>query len=293
MKLKVLMLCMALALLAGPALAQPDQQLTGIWTEWDSADQGQQAASRGLSQTAAYSEFAQYYSMESGAPSGQAEGVERFDIAGQQPTTLYVGGEEQRAVPYSQAQAYATFTGGNALWIQGTNSWTQYAQVPQGSYLSLIATTPTGGNGYLYEIYPNGRLERSYYYFYSPYTRINFYADTIGQHILLFSLNNQVSNGVIVDVTGYTPAPVPGPAPSPTPSGRARINIISDTLTGYEVYVDDIYQFTEGQGGIPDGYSSFTVTGNRNHKITIRKGGYYYSQTRYFPAGGVYTLRIS
>ena len=121
-----------------------------------------------------------------------------------------------------------------------------------------------------------------------PYVEVSL--DTIGQHILLFSLNNQVSNGVIVDVRGYIPGPAPGPTPAP--SGRARINIISDSLTGYEVYVDDVYQFTEGQGGIPDGYSSFTVTGNRNHKITIRKGGYYYSQTRYFQNGKEYTLRI-
>jgi hypothetical protein len=72
----------------------------------------------------------------------------------------------------------------------------------------------------------------------------------------------------------------------------ARINIVSSSLTGYEVYVDDIYQFTEGQGGVPDGYSSFTVTGNANHKITIRKGGYHYSETKFFQAGVPYTLNI-
>jgi hypothetical protein len=284
LKLNVLMLCIALALLMGSALAQP---ISGTWSEGALTDQGQQAASQNPQQT---TQYAQYYRMDSGASSGQSEGVEQFNIAGQQPTTLLVGGQEQRSIPYNQAQAYATFSGGNALWIQGSTSWTQYAQVPQGSYLSLIATTNSGGNGYLYEIYPNGRLERSSYYFFSPYTRINFYADTIGQHILLFSLNNQVSNAVIVDVTGYVPGPMPGPTPSP--SGKAKINIVSDSLTGYEVYVDDVYQFTEGQGGIPDGYSSFTVPGNRNHKITIRKGGYYYSQTRYFASGREYTLRI-
>lgn len=281
------MLCIALTLLIGSTFAQ---QITGTWSEQALTDQGLQAtqqATQQVSQQASQqtAQYAQYYRMDS----GQEEGTEQFSIAGQQPSTLYVGGQEQRAVPYNQYQTYATFTGGNALWIQGTNSWTQYARVPQGSYLSLIATTPRGGSGYLYEIYPNGRLERSSYYFYSPYTRINFYADTIGQHILLFSVNNQVSNGVIIDVTGYTP----GPAPGPSPTGRARINIISSTLRGYDVYVDDVYQFTEGQGGVPDGYSSFTVTGNRNHKITIQRGGYYYSQTRYFTSGREYTLRIS
>jgi hypothetical protein len=283
LKFKVLMLCLALALLAGPTFAQ---QITGNWSEQAIGGQAPQAA---VAATAAQTtQYSQYYRMEAGPAAQQAE---QYSITGQQPSTLYVGGQQQMAIPYSQAQAYTTFTGGDALWIQGTSSWTQYAQVPQGSYLSLIATTSTGGNGYLYEIYPNNRLDKNSFYFYSPYTRINFYADTIGQHVLLFTLNNRVSNGVIIDVTGYTPAPVPVPAPVPT--GRARINIISSTLRGYDVYVDDVYQFTEGQGGVPDGYSSFTVTGNRNHKITIQRGGYYYSQTRYFTAGREYTLRLS
>lgn len=286
MKLKVLMLCIALALLVGSTFAQP---ITGTWSEQAVSGQVQQAtAAPQAMQATQTSQYAQYYRMQEGPVSGQAE---QYNIAGQQPSTLYVAGKQQMAIPYSQAQSYATFTGGNALWIQGTNSWTQYAQVPQGSYLSLLATASNSGNGYLYEIYPNNRLERSSFYFFAPYTRINFYADTIGQHILFFVLNNQVSNGVIIDVTGYTPGPAPGPGPMP--SGRARINIISDTLRSYEVYVDDVYQFTEGQGGIPDGYSSFTVTGDRSHKITIRKGGYYYSQTRYFTAGREYTLRLT
>lgn len=278
------MLCIALALLTGPTFAQ---QITGTWSEQAIGGQGQQATAAATATQP--TQYAQYYRMDEGAATQQQ--AEQYSIAGQQPSTLYVGGQQQMAIPYNQAQAYATFTGGNALWIQGTNSWTQYAQVPQGSYLSLIATTSRGGNGYLYEIYPNNRLERSSFYFYSPYTRINFYADTIGQHILLFSLNNQVSNGVIIDVTGYTPGPAPGPGPMPT--GRARVNIISSTLRGYDVYVDDVYQFTEGQGGVPDGYSSFTVTGDRSHKITIRRGGYFYSQTRYFAAGREYTLRLT
>lgn len=280
------MLCIALALLAVPTFAQP---ITGTWSEQAVSGQAQQAvAAPQTMQATQTSQYAQYYKTGEGPVSSQAE---QYNIAGQQPSTLYVAGQKQMAIPYSQAQTYATFTGGNALWIQGTNSWTQYAQVPQGSYLSLIATTSNSGNGYLYEIYPNNRLERSSFYFFAPYTRINFYADTIGQHILFFVVNNQVSNGIIIDVTGYTPGPVPGPVPMP--SGRARINIISNTLKAYDVYVDDVYQFTEGQGGIPDGYSSFTVTGDRNHKITIRKGGYFYSQTRYFTAGREYTLRLS
>lgn len=279
MRLMVLMLCLMMALMSVPSHAQ---QVVGSWSE-----EAVEEPPADLSPASI--QFEQYYQTESG---GQIAGAERYSISGQEPKMLYIG-PEQKSISYSQYQTYATVTGGNALWIQGAGSWTQYAQVPLGSSLSLIATTPMGGSGYLYEIYPSGELDKNYYYFY-PSTRIGFYADTIGQHILLFAANNQASNAVIIDVVGYYPGPGPSPIPIPTPSyGKAKINIISSWLKGYEVYVDDVYQFTEGQGGIADGYCSFTVTGNANHKIAIRKGGYFYSQTRSFAAGREYTLRIN
>jgi hypothetical protein len=242
-----------------------------------------------------YSEYAQYFRMDAGAPSGgdQLTDAVSYDIRGQEPSTLYVGGQQQKAVSYSQIQPYATFTGGNTLWIQGAGSWTQYVQVPQGASLSLIASTPTGGNAYFYEIYPKGKLDKKSYYF-SPYNRLGFYADDPGQHVLLFVINNQASNSVIIDVNQYYPGPIyTGPGYSGMNPGNAKVNIISNTVTGYDVYVDDVYQFTEGDGGVPDGRSSFVITGDTTHKISIRKGGYRYTQSKYFSSGREYTLMIN
>lgn len=105
-------------------------------------------------------------------------------------------------MPYSQyQQSYATYTGGNSLWIQGATSLTQYVTVPQGSSLSLIAISQTGGNGYLYEIAPSNKLIANSYYFY-PYNQMDFYADAIGQYILLFIIDDKVSNAVVIDVVG-------------------------------------------------------------------------------------------
>jgi hypothetical protein len=228
--------------------------------------------------------------MDSGAPSsgGQVTDAVSYDITGQEPSTLYVGGQLQKAVSYSQMQPYETFTGGNTLWIQGTDSWTQYVKVPQGARLSLIASTPYGGSTNFYEIYPNGNLDKKSYYF-SPYNQISFYADDPGQHVLLFVINNQASNSVIIDVVQYYPGPIyPG-----TSMQNAKVNIISYSLMGYDVYVDDVYQFTEGDGGVPDGRSSFVVTGDTTHKISIRKGGYRYTQSKYFSSGREYTVMIN
>jgi hypothetical protein len=280
LKFKIGMLFVVIALMTGLTVAQ---DMKGSWREEPEAGQSQ------LQQVSL--DFTQFYST---APGGPEKGAEQFSLTGQQPTTLYMGGPDQKAVGYSQLQSYSAFTGGNSLWIQGASSWTQYAQVPQGSHLSLIAMTPGGGYGYLYEIYPSGRLDRSYNYFYPATTRIHFIADEIGQHVLLFMVNNFASNAVIIDVQKQYHGPKPGPGPGPSPSfGQAKINIVSSWLTGYDVYVDGVRQFTEGQGGIPDGSSSVPVTGNANHKIEIRKGGYRYSQTRYFQAGVTYTLQIN
>ena len=234
--------------------------------------------------------------MDSGATSsgGQVTGAVSYDITGQEPSTLYVGGQLQKAVSYSQMQPYETFTGGNTLWIQGIGSWTQYVQVPQGARLSLIASTPSGGNADFYEIYPDGiRLDKKSYYF-STYNRIGFYADDPGQHVLMFVNNNQASNSIIIDVAQYYPGPIyPGPVYPGTGAGNAKINIISNSLMGYDVYVDDVYQFTEGDGGVLDGRSSFVVTGDTTHKISIRKGGYRYTQSKYFSSGREYTVMIN
>jgi hypothetical protein len=109
-----------------------------------------------------------------------------------------------QAVPYSQYQTYSTYTGDNSLWIQGSTSWTQYAAIPQGAVMSLLATTSSGGSGYLYEITPDGQLTKNYYNFIPGYNQINFYADTVGQHILLFAIGNQIRSAVVIDVSAIS-----------------------------------------------------------------------------------------
>lgn len=151
-------------------------------------------------------DYSQYYSLPIGpVPTTHITAPQKYGISGKVPTSLYFIGQTQ-AVPYSQYQTYAAYTGGNSLWIQGTTSWTQYATVPQGSSLALLSITSTGGSGYLYEIRPDGQLMKNYYYFFPGYNQISFYADTLGQHILLFSIGSQLSNAIDIDVVGYNPS---------------------------------------------------------------------------------------
>jgi hypothetical protein len=146
--------------------------------------------------------YSQYYSIYNGpATAKHIEAPQQYAI-GVTPTTLYLGSQMQ-AMPYPQY--YTTYTGGNSLWIQGSTSWTQYAKVPQGSVMSLLALSPTKGEGSLYETYPDGKVIRSNYYFY-PVSRIGFYADTPGRHVLSFVLAGQPSSQVVIDVVStYKP----------------------------------------------------------------------------------------
>jgi hypothetical protein len=243
------------------------------------------------------------------APTTHIIAPTKYDINGKQPSTIYFG-YQQQAVTYSQYQTYATYTGGNSLWIQGATSWTQYAAVPQGSSSSLLAISSTGGNGYLYEIYPDGHLVKNYFYFYPGYNLINFYADAVGQHILLFAIDYSISNAVAINVVSYTPPYTPSYTPlyqSPYPhgiylspgstpistTGDSQATIVSQGMRGYQVFLDGNYIGTEGTGGDPlDGRFSFRVVGNQNHEVRVTDGQFNYPKTMFFDRGGTKIINV-
>ena len=169
-----------------------------------------------------FSQFSQYFSLTRSASKMHIEAPKKHEIRNEIPTTVYFGYQMQ-AVPYTQYQTYPAYTGGNSLWIQGATSWTQYSQVPQGSSLSLLATSVIGGNGYLYETDPNGITSTNSFYFFPGNSQISFYADTVGQHTLRFIIDGQVSNSVVINVVPYTP---PIPPYTPPTHHQNRIHIV-------------------------------------------------------------------
>ena len=252
------------------------------------------------------SQFSQYFTMLSSADKKtHIKAPKKQDIKDKTPSTIYFGYQMQ-AVPYTQYKTYATYTGGNSLWVQGASSWAQYVSVPQGAGLSLLATASMDGNGFLYEINPNGQLVKNAYNFYSGYNQIDFYADTIGQHILLFVINNQVSNAVVINValynpsnqqpgqipvisqipgTIYPPTELPGSSPVSTP-GDTSVTINSNGMKGYQVFLDENYIGTEGAGGDQlDGRFSFRVVGDQYHDIRVYDGQFNYPKSMYFQRG--------
>ena len=227
--------------------------------------------------------FSQYYRSTSETPEDQLTAPTKIDLKEVEPAMLYFG-STQKAVPYAQYQTYALSTGTNSLWISGATSWTQYAMVPLGSMLNMVTTSPAGGYGYLYEIYPDGSLDMNSYYFY-PYNQIGFYADEVGQHQLFFNIDGQPSNVIVIDVVPYQP-------PAQPAYNFAAVTISSTWLRGYNVYVDGSYQATEGMTGDPDGTVTINVPGNQYHNIAIDGSGLTFSDYKYFKAGYAYQLNV-
>ena len=168
--------------------------------------------SSGLVQNNA-SQYSEYYQMISGpAPSNKISAPEQYDITGHTPNNVYLTMQNQ-AVPYSRYQA-STNLSGNTLWIQGTTDWAQYAVVPQGATVSLIAISHVEGIGNLNFKDYDGQIYGNNFYFY-PDSHLTFYADKPGRHVLSFVSGNESSNAVIIDVTGtyippsnYLPTPM-------------------------------------------------------------------------------------
>ena len=228
-------------------------------------------------------QFSQYYRTTSEVPKDQITVLTKTEINGEEPAMLYFG-STQKAVPYSQYKTYTSTTGANSLWIRGDNSWTQYAMVPQGSVLNMITTSPAGGYGNLYEIYPDGTLDKNSYYFY-PYNQVSFYADKVGQHQLFFNIEGQPSNVIVIDVEAYQP-------PAQPFYDYAAITISSSWLRGYDIYVDGSYQAKEGTTGEPTGTVTINVPGNQYHNIAIDSNGFTFSDNKYFNAGYAYSLNL-
>jgi hypothetical protein len=148
--------------------------------------------------------YSQFYRTTSGpAPSNAIGTPQRFEIAGSLPSILYLG-EKMQPVPYSQYWVDPVHAGTSSLWIKGATDWTQYAVVPQGSTLSLIAISPKGGSGILIFEDPSGQTHSQDCSFY-PDSLLTFYADKVGQYILSFAVNGQLSNIVKIDVTSSAP----------------------------------------------------------------------------------------
>ena len=176
-----------------------------------------------------FSPYREYHTTAKTTTGGIISNPAKFDITGRTPSVVYYGSGS--GLPYSQYASLSSKT--NDLWIQGTNNWTQYAVVPVGTWLQLVAHVPVGGTAGFYETVQTDTASSKYmtYQFSSGYNSMSYYADSVGRHMLYFVVNSQPSNVVIVDVFAQAkPSPVASTYQPPT---QRSVNVIgSGTSAG-------------------------------------------------------------
>lgn len=268
--------------------------------------------------SSAFSFFRGFYE-SSGMPevSGIISTPIKFDITHREPARVYFGsGKELQYSKYVSTMASLN----NELWIQGSSAggidWSQYVVCPSGAWLQLVAYTPSGGPAGFYEIVQNDAKTLTYktYQFYPGYNSMSFPADQVGRHVLLFIVDNQPSNVVIVDVFAQIPPaqqPMPPAIQTPSPgvygqppSGSGQYSYpqvsvpvvaqstgdtpvtIQTSMKGYDVYLDGAFIGKEGSGGDQlDGIFRFNVVGGQTHTIGVFDGANRYEKPIFFDRG--------
>ena len=155
--------------------------------------------------TASSYDYAQFYGAITGsAPSTHVTAPVQYNLTSA-PANVYFGTQMQQ-VPYSTYQPAAS---GSALWIQGSRDWSQYAVVPQGAMVSLLAISVKEGSGD-FVLYDASGQKVDYGYFIYPTSRLSFYADAPGRHTLSYIVGGVASNTVVIDVSGTATASYTG-----------------------------------------------------------------------------------
>lgn len=166
--------------------------------------------------SALYAEF--YGSTLGSAPAALLTAPAQVDLTGKAPINVYFGTAMQK-VDYTTYQPAAV---SNSLWLAGSTSWSQYAVVPQGSMVNLLAISAKEGQGTFVLYHPSGQRYQ-FDYFLFPTSQLQLYADKPGRYQLSFVMDGAASNTVIVDVSGTT-------TPTTTGTGYATGMVSPDYL---------------------------------------------------------------
>ena len=180
--------------------------------------------------------FSEFY-MESTVPVAKTFAPVKIDVTQNVPSRIYFGSGKE--IAYTQYQSAMAASRGNELWIQKGADWSQYAIVPAGSGIQFIAFAPVGGQADYYWILQSNSLNitSKRLDLYPGYNSLNFKADEVGRHILLFVLNNQPSNAIIIDVISQAPpaqqtavaADMPPSTNNPAASGVQAMQTVQPT----------------------------------------------------------------
>lgn len=218
-----------------------------------------------------------------------------FNITGNEPSTIRLGDAEMNYSDYIASQ------GACELWIRDEAAWCQYKQVAFGDVVDLIAYTPYSGYFDIYLVsYFKSSINHFSLNFLKGYNLLKLTVSDSGRMFMILAAKNQPSNALMMDVLPLQQAqpssPVDVKAAAP---GKAKVNIVSESIKGYDVYVDGVFYSSDAADGVLDGNAGLLLSADGTHTITIsqRDGqGNIINKnehTKDFKKNTAYTLRIA
>lgn len=224
--------------------------------------------------TSAYSFFSHFY-INTSMPIAGGFAPVKIDVNQRLPSKIYFGSGKE--ILYTQYQSAISASRGNELWIVKNQDWSQYAIVPQGSGMQFVAFAPAGGQADYYEILQTDaqNITSKRVNFYTGYNGLNFLADRVGRHILLFVLNNQPSNAIIIDVISMPQASpvVQMPQTSDMPPAYGQMGAVAGGAV--QTTTASFSQTTTTAATVPSAVSSPSaqVAASGDTPVTIRSQG--------------------
>ncbi len=218
-----------------------------------------------------------------------------FNITGNEPSTIRLGDAEMNYSDHIASQ------GACELWIRDEATWCQYKQVAYGDVVDLIAYTPYSGYFDIYLVsYFKSNITHFSLNFLKGYNLLKLTVSDSGRMFIILAAKNQPSNALMMDVLPLPQAqpssPVDVRAAAP---GKAKVNIVSESIKGYDVYVDSVFYSSDAADGVLDGNAGLLLSADGTHTITIsqRDGqGNIINKTEHtkdFKKNTAYTLRIT
>ena len=130
-------------------------------------------------------------------PASEQRALISYNVATAPPAAVYYQGTY---VPWSSFAV--TFPKTNpTFWVSTYSGWSLYAVCPMHGWVRELMYIPRTGTLKVYEIYPSGQTKMyNYGWATTGYKYIWFYGDTPGRHIAIFTVSDNPSNAVTVDV---------------------------------------------------------------------------------------------
>jgi hypothetical protein len=168
-----------------------------VWSPPDEAYAVQPAESPIGEYVTSYESTAGAYYSTMAPPATEQNALLSYNVQTAPPSSVYYSGTYYPWNTFSTA-----FPGTSPMfWISSWSGWSWYAVCPHGGWVRQLMYIPRTGTVKVYEIYPTGLTEMyNYGWAYPGYRYIWFHGDTVGRHIAIFTVSDNPSNAVTIDV---------------------------------------------------------------------------------------------